>query len=114
MPAARKAISRRTQRLYIPHVMAHDPRTEAAREPVRVRFRFFARYAELVGTETHDLAIPAGTTVGAAVGTLREQLPGARALPDAPLAAVNLHHVDAAHVLMDGDELALLPPLAGG
>ena len=30
------------------------------------------------------------------------------------LAAVNLEHVDLGHVLVDGDELALLPPLAGG
>ena len=81
---------------------------------VRVHCRFFARYAEVLGRDSHEVRLPGGTTVGAAVRELRAQLPGGDALPAAPLAAVNRQHVDAAHVLADGDELALLPPLAGG
>jgi molybdopterin synthase catalytic subunit len=91
------------------------PQDEVVMPPhVRVRCRFFARYAEVLGTATHDLRLPVGTTVGTAVRSLRASLPGGQALPEVPLAAVNLEHVDHEHVLADGDELALLPPLAGG
>jgi molybdopterin converting factor small subunit len=45
---------------------------------------------------------------------VREQLPGTRALPERPLAAVNLRHVKLDAPVGDGDEVALLPPLAGG
>jgi molybdopterin synthase catalytic subunit len=90
------------------------PQNDVVQPQVRVRCRFFARYAEVLGTATHDLQVPRGATVGSAVQALRERLPGGQALPKVPLAAVNLEHVDLGHVLVDGDELALLPPLAGG
>ena len=90
------------------------PQNDVQPPHVRIRCRFFARYAEVLGTATHDLRLPAGSTVGAAVRSLREHLQGGQALPEVPLAAVNLEHVDHGHVLADGDELALLPPLAGG
>jgi len=38
----------------------------------------------------------------------------ASALPAQPLAALNLRHVRLDAPVSDGDELALLPPLAGG
>ena len=81
---------------------------------VTVRCRLFARYAEVVGSEALDLEIPDGATVGDAVEALRARLgPGAQ-LPARPLAAVNREHAVWDRVLADGDELALLPPLAGG
>jgi molybdopterin converting factor small subunit len=45
---------------------------------------------------------------------LRVQFPGARRLPDRPVCALNLTQVDLATPVADGDELALLPPVAGG
>jgi molybdopterin converting factor small subunit len=42
------------------------------------------------------------------------QVPAFAALPKQPLCAVNLAHVLPAHSLRDGDEVAILPPLAGG
>jgi molybdopterin converting factor small subunit len=79
-----------------------------------VRVRFFASYAELAGCETAavELAFPA--TVGDVVRRVRELLPGTRALPPRPLAAVNLRHVKLEAPVAAGDEVALLPPLAGG
>jgi molybdopterin converting factor small subunit len=41
-------------------------------------------------------------------------LPGAERLPAAPLVAVNAAYADADHPLADGDEVALIPPVAGG
>ncbi|MFQ6047090.1 MAG: MoaD/ThiS family protein [Gemmatimonadales bacterium] len=86
-----------------------------SRATLRVRCRFFARYHELLGREQCDLELPVGATVRDAVSAVRE-LTGARAagLPDRPLVAVNREHALYDRLLADGDEMALLPPLAGG
>ena len=81
---------------------------------LRVRCRLFARYAEVVGKEEVLLELPPDAVVADAVEALRARIPAAAALPVRPLAAVNLEHVRWTHPLRDGDELALLPPLAGG
>lgn len=81
---------------------------------LRIRCRLFARYAEAVGTEEVTLELPAGSTVADAVSRVRAELPGGELLPAAPLVAVNLEHVLPSDAVRDGDELAILPPLAGG
>ncbi len=81
---------------------------------VTVRVRFFARYAELVGRAEAAIAVRLPATVGDVVRQVRKDYPGARALPERPLAAVNLKHVKLDASIQDGDEVALLPPIAGG
>jgi len=78
-----------------------------------VRVRLFARYAELLGFDELELAAPAARSVGAVLAHLRG-LPGGSQLPDAPMVAVNLAHVRGDAPIAPGDEVALLPPLAGG
>ncbi len=80
----------------------------------RIRIRFFARYAELVGRQEAEISLPGPVTVGDVVRYVRDELPGARELPERPLAAVNLRHVKLDAPVRDGDEVALLPPVAGG
>jgi molybdopterin converting factor small subunit len=79
-----------------------------------VRVRFFARYAELVGCSEAAVSLTLPATVGDVVQRVREAFPGGRALPERPLAAVNLKHVKLDAGVRDGDEVALLPPIAGG
>jgi len=81
---------------------------------VRVRCRLFARYAEVVGREEVVLELPPDAVVADAVAALRASVPGGELLPARPLVAVNLQQVLPGDRLHDGDELALLPPLAGG
>lgn len=76
--------------------------------------KLFAQYAELVGTPSVELDLPEGATVADAVAALRRHSANAALLPQRPLAALNLEHVLPGRRLADGDELALLPPLAGG
>jgi len=78
-----------------------------------VRILLFASYAESLGAETLDLTVSSPATVGVVVDQLRA-LPGGRLLPPKPLCARNLAHADAAEPVADGDEIAILPPLAGG
>ena len=79
-----------------------------------VRVRFFARYAQLVGREEAAVSLSLPATVADVVRRVREELPGARQLPERPLAAVNLKHVKLDAGVRDGDEVAFLPPVAGG
>ncbi len=88
--------------------------TATAIGTIAVRIRLFARYSEVSGTESVSLELPAGATVADAVQQVRARIPNGNLLPKRPLAAVNLEHVLADRRLSDGDELALLPPLAGG
>jgi molybdopterin converting factor small subunit len=79
-----------------------------------VRVRFFARYAELAGRSEGTLTVPLPATVSEVMQRIRDEWPGASALPVQPLAALNLRHVRLDARVADGDELAFLPPLAGG
>ncbi len=79
----------------------------------RLRVLLFARYADLLGAESLVLELAAGATVGDAVAAVRA-LPGGAELPAQVLTAVNLEQCGADTVLRADDELALLPPVAGG
>ncbi len=79
-----------------------------------VRLRFFARYAELLGCEEAMLDVPLPATVADVVRQVRDEIPGGEQLPERPMAAVNLRHVRLDAAVGDGDEVAFLPPLAGG
>ena len=95
----------------------HDGRgTVTFQSPVRatVRVRFFARYAELLGRAEADVEVPMPATVHDVVRRVRDAFPGGAALPERPLAAVNLTHVRFDAPVRAGDEVALLPPMAGG
>lgn len=88
--------------------------SSATSAAVNVSVRLFARYAEVVGQDRVEISLPAGATVADLLAALRIQVPEFAALPMRLLCAVNLAHVLPAHPLRDGDEVAILPPLAGG
>lgn len=81
---------------------------------MHVRFLLFASYRDLTGVGEGRLELPAGATAGAAVAALRARGAAWSALPDRPVVAVNEEYARLDHPLADGDELALLPPVAGG
>jgi sulfur-carrier protein len=78
-----------------------------------VRVLLFASYAEAFGKDEVSLDVPRGTRVGDLVDQLRT-LSAVRALPPSPLTAVNATYASAMQVLADGDEVAIIPPVAGG
>ncbi len=81
---------------------------------MRVTVKFFASYRELLGTEDLRLDLDNGSTVGQALDTIRARHPVLSGLAYSPLTACNLSQVGADHVLEDGDELAVFPPVSGG
>jgi molybdopterin converting factor small subunit len=87
--------------------------TVSAVPTIAVRVLLFASYAEVVGQESLALVLPAPATVGSVLAYLRAQ-PGGERLPERPLCAVNLAHSRLDAPLAEGDEVAILPPMAGG
>lgn len=80
---------------------------------LRVKCLFFAAYREILGTEELELELPPGSRLAELVYLVRAQ-PGAQALPMSLVAAVNYEYAPADTVLADGDEVAFIPPVAGG
>ena len=74
---------------------------------------FFASYADVLGRNQIEMEVPAGSTVGDLLRQLRALDPERR-LPPAPLVAVNERYARHDHVLREGDEVAVIPPVAGG
>ena len=73
----------------------------------------FASYADAIGNAELALTLPPGSTVGDALEHVG-RLPGAERVPPAPLVAVNERYAPLDQRLAQGDEIALIPPVAGG
>jgi len=74
--------------------------------------RLFAVYREQAGTNRLEVPLATGARVSDLVAVLSERVP---ALTSAHgLVAVNQEYVAGDHVLHDGDEAALIPPVSGG
>lgn len=80
---------------------------------MRIRVLLFARFAELLGATELTIDVGAPATVRTVLDTLRARAGGAQ-LPPSPLVARNQVHAQLDTALEDGDEVAVLPPLAGG
>jgi molybdopterin converting factor small subunit len=80
----------------------------------KVAVRFFAGYAELAGCTASAVNLETPATVADVIARVREVFPGTRDLPPRPLAALNQRHVKLDAPVNEGDEVALLPPFAGG
>jgi sulfur-carrier protein len=78
-----------------------------------VNVLLFASYADSLGTTSLALEFADGATVADVVGRVRA-MPGASRLPAEPLVAVNERYAKRDRVLSAGDEVAIIPPVAGG
>lgn len=78
-----------------------------------VQVLLFASYAEALGRSALQLELPSGATVGDALEMVRCRA-GAGRLPPAPLVARNAEYASLADVLAPNDEVAIIPPVAGG
>ena len=88
--------------------------TSPASIAINVRVLLFARFAEIVGTDVFEATVRSPATVADVLESLRATLPGAGAIPKRPLCAVNATQARLEDPVLDGDEVAVLPPMAGG
>ena len=75
--------------------------------------QLFATYAESFGGSTLEIPFDPGSTVADLVRSIRS-LPGAYVLPESPRVAVNRRFASFDQVIDPRDEVALIPPVAGG
>jgi len=78
-----------------------------------VNVLLFASYAESLGTNQFELDLPSGATADDVLGHIRS-MPGADRLPPNPLIAVNEQYARKDKALEAGDQVAIIPPVAGG
>lgn len=76
--------------------------------------RFFALQRVQTGLRSHALELPAGASVAAAWDALVMAFPALEPAGGSMRFARNGHYVGRDEPLADGDELALIPPVAGG
>jgi molybdopterin converting factor small subunit len=78
---------------------------------MQVKLLLFASYRDAVGASELTLELPPGSRALDAVTWLRAEH---NRIPERPVVAINLDYSSLDDILRDGDELALLPPVAGG
>ena len=80
---------------------------------ITVSVLLFASYADALGRSAVELTLDEPATVADALAHVRA-LPGAERVPPRPLVAVNETYAAAGDALAHGDEVAIIPPVAGG
>jgi len=80
--------------------------------PIQVTLRCFAAVRDVVGTDTMDVTVDAGTTAQGLLEKLGESHP--KLLRVSVAFAVNRDYARPDSVLADGDEVAFIPPISGG
>jgi molybdopterin converting factor subunit 1 len=79
-----------------------------------IQVKLFAILKDRGGMSELSLDVAGETTVERAIVQLAEKLPAIREYLPRVAVAVNREYVKRDHVLRDGDELALIPPVSGG
>ncbi len=81
---------------------------------MKVRLLFFAVLRDIAGTDARELALSEGTTARDVWQALRGQYAKLSDYTQPPMIAINETYAAPDSVLRDGDELAFIPPVAGG
>lgn len=81
---------------------------------IKVKVQLFAEFSRLTGTDRLEMEMPAAATVGDVVEAVRGKYPVLRNYGRSTLVAKGLEFADAAEEVREGDEISLMPPLAGG
>ena len=79
-----------------------------------VTVRFFASHREATGLSSYLADVPDGSSAAQVLDALCGSFPKLATLVASAAFAINREQVKGSASLHDGDELALLPPMAGG
>ena len=78
-----------------------------------VRVLLFASYADAIGKSELALELPQGSRVSDVLARVKVMASGKR-IPDTPMVAVNQRYVRDDQTVTAADEVAIIPPVAGG
>jgi molybdopterin converting factor subunit 1 len=81
---------------------------------MKVRLLFFAVLRDITGASERELSLAEGATAREVWESLRASHAKLAAFPQPPMVAINETYAAPDATLRDGDELAFIPPVAGG
>ena len=81
---------------------------------MNVKVLYFALARDLTLTRSEAITVPEGTSVRELLRSLGARHPALGKLKDSIKCSVNLSIATPETTLMDGDEVGVLPPVAGG
>ena len=81
---------------------------------MRISVLYFAVFRERLGRDTDSIELPDGARLADAIAALEAKHDAIRGLRGKYRVAVNQDMVDGDPALADGDEVVLIPPVAGG
>tara|TARA_Y100000589_G_C27068289_1_gene594259 strand:- start:421 stop:666 length:246 start_codon:yes stop_codon:yes gene_type:complete len=81
---------------------------------MQVRVQFFSYFKDLTETSTCTLDVKEGCRLECALEDIRSRFPKLEAMRRCTLVAVGLDYVAKDHILQEGDEILLFPPVQGG
>ena len=78
-----------------------------------IRVLLFASYADAIGSAQVAIDLPAGARVRDVLERVKALAAGKR-IPDKPMVAVNHRYARDDQAISSTDEIAIIPPVAGG
>lgn len=81
---------------------------------MRINVQFFSYFKDLTGCAQTCPEVPDGATLGALHEKLMADFPKLAPMKKSTLLAVGVDYQPRDHVLKDGDEVSLFPPVQGG
>lgn len=81
---------------------------------ITIQMRYFAFVREQLGTSKETIEMAAGSTVEQALELVLARSPKLLNARSAMMVMVNQSYQPSGHVLADGDEVAIIPPVSGG
>jgi molybdopterin converting factor subunit 1 len=81
---------------------------------LKITLLYFAVLRDIAGKRDDVVELPDGTRAADVWRRLRDQHAALRDYVQPPMTAINESYADPEQVLRDGDELAFIPPVAGG
>lgn len=81
---------------------------------MKVRLLYFAVLRDITGSGEEQIDIPEGTRASDLWSSLRQKHRRLAAYERQPMTAINQSYAAADQLLHDGDEVAFIPPVAGG
>jgi molybdopterin synthase catalytic subunit len=81
---------------------------------MKVRLLFFAVLRDIAGKSEAELSLAEGTRAADVWQSMRRDYSALRDYSQLPLIAINEEYASPDTALCDGDELAFIPPVAGG
>ncbi len=79
-----------------------------------IRLLAFGALSDHLGSRPLEMNFATGSRVSDLIARVGREYPAAQSQLPHCMTAVNREYVETEHVLADGDEVALLPPVSGG